>query len=197
MKRLELARLLAAAKRLIRHRDFVIVGSLSILGARLHPPEEMVGSIDVDLYPKSDPGRIDEIARTLGEGSDFHRRFGIYADPVSPFLPSLPEGWEERLIALRLSTGVIAWCLEPHDAAVSKYVRGEHRDRLWCRAGLAHRILKATTLRERLRHTHVVEPGEIDRARAAIAADVRAVRSTRARETTKRRKTRPAPSPSS
>jgi hypothetical protein len=188
VKRLELARLLAAAKRLIRHRDFVIVGSLSILGATLDPPEEMIGSIDVDLYPKSDPGRIDEIARALGEGSAFHRRHGIYADPVSPFLPSLPDGWEERLIALPLATGVTAWCLEPHDAAVSKYVRGEERDRLWCRAGLAHRILKANTLRERLRHTHAVEPGEIDRARAAVAADVRALRSTRTRETKKRTK---------
>ena len=49
------------------------------------------------------------------------------------------------------------------------------------RLELAHRILKASTLRERLRNTHAVEPGEIDRARAAIAADVRALRSTRAR----------------
>ena len=188
MKRLELARLLAAARRLIRHRDFVIVGSLSILGARLDPPEEMIGSIDVDLYPKSDPGRIDEIARTLGQGSAFHRRHGIYADPVSPFLASLPDGWEERLIPLPLATGVTAWCLEPHDAAMSKYVRGEERDRLWCRAGLAHRILKAGTLRERIRNTHAVEPGEIDRARTAIEADVRAVRTSRRRQAGKRHK---------
>lgn len=187
MKRLELARLLAAATRLIRHRDFVIVGSLSILGAVLDPPEEMIGSIDVDLYPKSDPSRIDEIARKLGEGSDFHRRHGIYADPVSPFLSSLPEGWEERLIALPLATGVTAWCLEPHDAAVSKYVRGEKRDRLWCRAGLAHRILKAGILRQRLRATHAVEPGEIERARAALEADVRTLRSHRSRWPSKRR----------
>jgi hypothetical protein len=74
------------------------------------------------------------------------------------------------------------------DAAVSKYVRGEERDRIWCRAGLAHRILKANTLRERLRNTHAVEPGEIERARAAIAADMRALRSTRTRKTKKRSK---------
>lgn len=187
MKLLELARLLAAAKRLTRHRDFVIVGSLSILGAALHPPEEMIGSIDVDLYPKSDPGRIDEIARMLGAGSDFHQRHGIYADPVSPYLPSLPEGWGARLNALPLATGVTAWCLEPHDAAVSKYVRGEERDRLWCRAGMVHRILKAGVLRERLRATHAVEPGEIDRARAALEADLRALRSNRTRGPKQRR----------
>ena len=50
-----------------------------------------------------------------------------------------------------------------------------------------NRILKANTLRERLRNTHAVEPGEIDRARAAIEADVRALRSTRTCEITKRR----------
>ena len=56
------------------------------------------------------------------------------------------------------------------------------------RLELVNRILKANTLRERLRNTHAVEPGEIDRARAAIQADVRALRSTRTREITKRRK---------
>ena len=56
------------------------------------------------------------------------------------------------------------------------------------RLELANRILKANTLRERLRNTHAVEAGEIDRARAAIEADVRALRSTRTRATRKRRK---------
>lgn len=179
MKRAELGRLLAEAARLTRHRDFVIVGSLSILGAVLDPPGEMIASIDVDLYPKADPGRIDEIGRVLGEGSAFHRETGIYADPVSPFLPSLPDGWEARLIALPLAGGTVAWCLEPHDAAVSKYVRCELRDRAWCRAGLRHGILSAARLRERLRTTHAVEPGEIERARKAIAEDARAARGGR------------------
>jgi hypothetical protein len=86
MKRIELARLLKAAKRLTKHREYVLIGSLSILGSAADPPAEMVGSIDVDLYPRTDPGRIAEIAHQLGEGSAFHRRYGIYADPVSPYL---------------------------------------------------------------------------------------------------------------
>ena len=176
MKRAELGGLLAEAARLTHHRDYVIVGSLSILGAVLDPPEAMIGSIDVDLYPKSDPGRIDEIARVLGEGSAFHRRTGIYADPVSPSLASLPDGWEARLIALPLAGGCVAWCLEPHDAAVSKYVRCEPRDRAWCLAGLRHRILSAPLLRKRLGETHAVEPGEIPRARKALAEDARKAR---------------------
>ena len=176
MKRAELGRLLAEAARLIRHRDYVIVGSLSILGAVLDPPEAMIASIDVDLYPKADPGRIEEIARVLGEGSAFHRETGIYADPVSPSLPSLPDGWEARLIALPLVGDSVAWCLEPHDAAVSKYVRCEPRDRVWCLTGLRHGILSARLLRRRLSETHAVEAGEIGRAREALAEDERKTR---------------------
>ncbi|MFN0301523.1 MAG: DUF6036 family nucleotidyltransferase [Burkholderiales bacterium] len=176
MKRIELARLLKAAKRLSKHREFVVIGSLSVLGSAADPPPAMIGSIDVDFYPKADPGRIDEIVRGLGEGSAFHQRYGVYADPVSPHLASLPDGWERRLVALRLGSEVIAWCLEPNDAAVSKYVRCEERDRVWCRAGLAHRILSARTIRLRLRVTFIVEPGEIERARAALEVDVRQLR---------------------
>ena len=139
----------------------------------------MIASNDVDLYPKSDPGRIDEIARVLGEGSAFHSKAGIYADPVSPSLPSLPDGWEARLIALPLAGDSVAWCLDPHDAAVSKYVRCEPRDRVWCLAGLRHGILSAPLLRRRLRETHAVEPGEIERARRALAEDARKARDRR------------------
>jgi hypothetical protein len=175
VKRLALARLLRAARRLTRQREFVLIGSLCVLGAVPDPPARMIGSIDVDFYPRGDPGRIDEIARELGEGSAFHLRHGIYADPVSPALASLPEGWEQRLIALPLGAEVVAWCLEPNDAAVSKYVRCEGRDREWCRAGLAHRILSGRVIRARFGVTHNVEPGEIERARDALAEDLRLV----------------------
>ena len=119
--------------------------------------------------------RLREARRTctIAEGSPFHRRYGLYADPVSPYLASLPDGLERRLVALRLGADLIAWCLEPNDAAVSKYVRCEERDRVWCRAGLEHRILTARIIRSRFRTTYIVEPGEIERARDALAADVR------------------------
>ena len=70
-----------------------------------------------------------------------HRETGINADPVSPALPSLPDGWEARPITLPLVGGAVAWCLEPHDAAV--------------------------------------EPGEIERARRALADDARMARKPR------------------
>lgn len=53
MNRNDIAHLLTEAMRLTHHRDYVIIGSLSVLGALANPPVAMTGSIDVDLYPKN------------------------------------------------------------------------------------------------------------------------------------------------
>jgi hypothetical protein len=190
VKRVALARLLRAARQLTRHDDFVVIGSLSILGAHRAPPAEMIGSVDVDLYPRRDPGRIDEIARHLGAGSDFHHRHGMFADPVSPDLASLPDGWEARLVPLPLGAKLVAWCLEPNDAAVSKYVRCAANDREWCRVGLAHGILSADLIRSRLRTTYNVEPGEIERARTALDEDAAAAKRANIRRAPEKRRTK-------
>lgn len=84
MNRKDIDRLLVEAKRITNHPDFVIIGSLSVLGAVANPPVSMTGSIDIDLYPKNDPGRASEIAKALGLGSAFESTYGYYADAVSP-----------------------------------------------------------------------------------------------------------------
>ena len=48
MNRLQLHALLRKAQELSGHSEFVIVGSLAILGAVADPPVAMVMSIDVD-----------------------------------------------------------------------------------------------------------------------------------------------------
>lgn len=170
MNRNDIAHLLAEAMRLTQHRDYVIIGSLSILGALANPPAAMTGSIDVDLYPKNDPGRITEIAQMLGLGSAFEREYGYYADVASPMLPTLPEGWEQRLIQVAFDAGVTAWFLEPNDAAISKYARSEPRDREWIRAGLKINLLSLPTIEYRLRET-IMETEERQRTSLAISED--------------------------
>ena len=170
MNRNDIAHLLTEAMRLTQHRDYVIIGSLSVLGALANPPVAMTGSIDVDLYPKNDPGRIAEIAQSLGLGSAFEREYGYYADAVSPMLPTLPEGWEQRLIKVAFDTGVTAWFLEPNDAAISKYARSEPRDREWIRAGLKINLLSLPTIEYRLRET-IMETEERQRTVQAIKQD--------------------------
>jgi hypothetical protein len=95
VNREHIQRLLGEAAKLTKHRDYVIIGSLSVLGVVASPPDTMAFSIDIDLYPKNDPGRTAEIAAQLGLGSEFEQIHGYYADVVSPMLPTLPEGWQQ------------------------------------------------------------------------------------------------------
>lgn len=95
--RSQVGELLAEAHKLTNHREYVIIGSLSVLGALASPPKAMVMSVDVDLYPRLDPGRAGEIHKALGESSEFYEQHGVYADAATPALAALPEGWEDRL----------------------------------------------------------------------------------------------------
>lgn len=170
MNRNNVGQLLIAASEVTPWRDFVIIGSLSVLGAVEEPPDDMIASIDVDLYPRDDPAGAGDIGRALGLGSRFEAEHGIYADPVSPQLATLPEGWETRLVTVKFGREVTGWFLDPHDAAVSKYARGEPRDRRWIRAGLRAGVLRWDRLDRRLFDT-VMETDERIRARQALAED--------------------------
>ncbi|MCM2253745.1 MAG: hypothetical protein NDJ19_15400, partial [Ramlibacter sp.] len=129
--------LLHAAQAECGHGEYVVVGSLSVLGmAQVSAiPADMTLSIDADCYTRTDPARIFDLQVALGEGSPYHRTHGIYLDPVSPKLPTLPDGWEQRLIRVQRND-LVAHFLDPNDAAVSKLARGEPRDLRWVRAGL-------------------------------------------------------------
>lgn len=176
MNREQLHALLTQAKAIVHHTDFVIVGSLSILGAVVDPPRTMVMSIDVDTYLKNDPQRTHELAQALGQGSVFEDEFGYYLDPVSPSLPSFPEGWQERLIPLDFGD-VKAFFVQPDDVAVSKYMRGEERDLRWLLAGLKSGLLDMDTIERRIASAPALE-GELPAARKRMARHRKALKLT-------------------
>jgi len=172
LKDLEL--LLTEASRRTRHTEFVIVGSLSILGvlgSRAVPPR-MLLSIDVDCFTPNDPERIFDLNESLGAGSAFEQAHGYYLDPVSPQLPTLPANWEFRFVKLSFAGGITASFLDPNDAAVSKYARGEPRDREWIRAGLKAGLLSSTVIESRFRDTVFLDDDEDRRARRMLAEDL-------------------------
>jgi hypothetical protein len=78
---------------------------------------------------------------------------------VSPQLPTLPQGWEARLIRIK-HPPVTAHCLEPNDAAISKLARGEPRDLRWVRAGLQAGLISLPMLRLHARSTVFLDPAE-------------------------------------
>ena len=168
-----LDQLLSAARARTGHKAFVIVGSLAILGTlrQRSVPERMLVSRDVDCYTRDDPGRIFELQDELGEGSPFDQAHGYFLAPVSPNLPTLPDGWEQRLLEIVLPSGVHAHFLDPNDAAVSKYARGDRRDGEWLRAGLAAGLLSIAVIDSRFRQTSFFDAAESRRARGLLEAD--------------------------
>lgn len=155
--------LLGQAQKLCGHTEYVVIGSLSVLGLAdvAAIPRDMTMSIDADCYTLRDPDRALDLQAALGEGSDFHKAHGIYLDPVNPQLPTLPDGWEGRLIKVQRDA-VMAYFLEPHDAAVSKLARGEERDLRWVRAGARADILSLATIRHRMKTTTFLDLEEQD-----------------------------------
>lgn len=172
MKRAHLFTLFEQARQLTGHRDFVVIGSLSILGTddEAGLPMEMSMSIDIDCYTKVDPARIYDLRAALGEGSDFHTAHGYFLDPVSPSLPSLPDAWQSRMTLLERA-GLRLWFLDPDDAAISKYARSQPNDLRWIRAGVLSGHLSLPKIRSRLSTTLFLDDEEASRVKARVDAD--------------------------
>lgn len=167
----DIEQLLVSAGQISNHRRFVIAGSLCAIGAVIRPPVAMSMSRDLDMYPQLDPGRgFLEIASQLGKGSDFHKTHGFYADPITPKLLALPEGWEARLAPISLKGGIVAFFMDPNDAALGKLVRAQANDLQWVGAGLKEGILNSEIIRQRLPTVFSITRFEADQARAALQA---------------------------
>lgn len=156
--------LLVEASRLSNHKEFIIIGSLSVLASKMPAPKEMLMSIDVDLYPRLDPGRAGDIARKLGPDSAFAAAKGLYADAVNPHLAALPEGWEQRLHRVRHPEGVLGLYLDPNDCAVAKLARSERRDQQWVRQGISAGIIDPVVVHTRMKSAPFLDAKERDRA---------------------------------
>lgn len=94
----------------------------------------MVLSMEVDIYPRHNPAKAEEIDASLGDGSPFHGTHGYYAHGVGPETARAPTGWRDRLVRVeipprvRQQAGVVAVCLEPCDLVLAKCAAGRDRD---------------------------------------------------------------------
>ncbi|MDA8345272.1 MAG: hypothetical protein M0Z66_07300 [Thermaerobacter sp.] len=175
MRRDEMEHIVRAAGTILNEDHIIVVGSQAILG--VYPedlPEEATISRELDLLPFDDPyeRKADLITGTLGEGSPFHHTFHVYADGVSKSTSRLPRGWEKRLVPVLTpaTRGVTAYCLEPHDLLIAKYLANREKDRRFCRAIIKAGLAKQDTLQSRLAETDC-EPQERELVQAAIHMD--------------------------
>jgi len=130
MNRSQLEHIIRAAGVIAKDDEIVVIGSQAILGQFPNADPQLLVSVEADVYPKNKPERADLIDGSIGEESPFQQSFGYYAHGVSSTTARLPEGWEERLVAVRNENtrGVTGWCLEVHDLALAKYVAGRPKD---------------------------------------------------------------------
>ena len=175
MRRDEMEHLVRAAGTILKEDQIIIVGSQAILGRYATGlPEEATVSQELDLLPVDDPDerKADLISGTLGEGSPFHDAFHVYADGVSKSTSRLPRGWAERLIPVLTAAtrGVTAFCLEPHDLLIAKYLANREKDRRFCRAIVHAGLVQRETLERRLEETEC-SPDESMRVQDTIRAD--------------------------
>ena len=133
-----------------------MIGSQAILGSYERPPEELLHSLEVDIWPLRDPGGADLIDGALGDGSQFHVAFGYYAHGVGPETAKAPAGWRERLVKRDVppragaERTIVAWCLEVHDLVLSKCAAGRERDWDYARAALHAQIVDPVVLLARV-----------------------------------------------
>lgn len=109
-------------------------------------------SMKADVYPLHCPDLADLIDGAIGVLSPFGERFGYCAQGVGPETAILPAGWESRLVKIQnQNTDLkIGYCLEPHDLAASKLVAGRDKDWPFVKELIAHKIIDANLLQERI-----------------------------------------------
>jgi hypothetical protein len=155
MQRDQLEHIIRAATGITGTREFVIVGSQTLLGQFPEAPDELLVSIEADLFSLRAPEDSDLIDGSIGEGSPSHQTFGYYAHGVGAETAVLPAGWRDRLIPLRNENtgGGVGLCLEVHDLAVSKLVAGRDKDLSFITGLLRHRLADAKRIQQRLTAT--------------------------------------------
>lgn len=140
--------------------ELLIFGSQAILGSFPDAPESLRASIEVDVQPKNMTEKTVFVDGALGQDSIFHQTHGFYVHGISIEAATLPEGWENRTIPVSneyRTRGCIGHCLEAHDLAASKLVAYRDKDREFVTILLNERLIKGTTLLERIGQLAVEE----------------------------------------
>jgi hypothetical protein len=83
MHRSQLEHIIRAAAGITGADRFVIVGSQAVVGQFPGAPDELLASIEADIFSERSPADADLIDGSIGEGSPFHQTFGYYAHGVA------------------------------------------------------------------------------------------------------------------
>ena len=112
------------------------------------------GSLEADIAFLDDPDRAkaDEVEAAIGEMSQFHTEYGVYAEGIHVSTAVLPDGWIDRVVRwdLQSSLPADARFLEPHDLAIAKLAAFRQKDLDFVGALVEAGLLDLGVLRERV-----------------------------------------------
>jgi hypothetical protein len=140
-------------------------------------PENIIQSIEADIFPRNKPEMAAVIDGCIGELSPFHQTYGYYAHGVGPETAgNLPSGWEGRLIPVynQNTRGITGRAIEVRDLILGKYVSGREKDLVFNTQVIRLGLVSLETLLERMGRMEVPAVTK-DRIRAKIKADFSSV----------------------
>ena len=177
MNRHKLVHIMRAVAAISGERNFVLVGSASVLLTSKNIPLAMLNTYEIDVYS---PDAADEdefsemIAATIGKGSRFEQTFNYYGDGVSAKTARMPSDWAGRakdMGGLGIE-GVSVLVPDIDDIAIAKMMAWREKDKDWLRAGVRSQILDPDAMRRRLPLAPVLDlpKVEVERRMDAVAA---------------------------
>jgi hypothetical protein len=154
VKREDLEHIIAAAATVSGEDDIVIVGSQALLAQFAKAPDELLESMEADLFPLHRPDLAEEVHGAIGELTRFHETYGYYAHGVGPETFTAPHGWRQRLVRIEVervgrARPAVGWCLEAHDLVASKCAARRERDWEYAKICVSHRLVDHEVLWKR------------------------------------------------
>lgn len=176
MTREQLEHAIRAAGAICGDPELWVVGSQSVLGPVPDAHPDLRRSMEVDIAPRNHPELEELIEGSIGELSPFHQTFGFYVDGVDVTALTLPDGWQERTVAVDNpnTNGFRGLCLDPADLAVSKLAAGREKDLDFVRVLVREGIVTPDRVAERIGAVPALGDEARDRLRRLMAAASRA-----------------------
>jgi len=142
MNRQEFEHIIRACGAATSRKELLIVGSQAILGSVPDSRRDLRVSLELDVSPiPFSEEAVAIIDGNIGELSQFHKNFHIYAHAVGPDTATVPEDYRTRLVTVTVG-GVSAHCVSPADLAYSKLAAGREKDMEFVAGLLHHKIVR-------------------------------------------------------
>lgn len=176
MNHAKVIHILRAVATITNEKNFVLVGSASVLLTSRNIPLQMLNTNEIDIYSPDSANEDDFslLVESIGKGSQFDKTFSYYADGVSSKTAKMPAGWETRAKVVENLGIPDVTVLVPdiNDIAIAKMFAWREKDREWLQAGVWSKILDPRKMRERLALLPPSEtpPTEIQRRMDAVTA---------------------------